>query len=162
MHWIFTWDKMHLWPWISGIFPVPPEMHVVASCTVHTDIQTQTVTRWPTELQKTRELQTSLITDAISPHWLSLFLLQRHKSTHILKRRDTAITAMIWCTVMYISHPWRTQDNISLKRQISLQIKIPSSMSGHIQRMTNHKSRQLQDIQVNTDKTTILLFIYIW
>lgn len=121
---------------------VQPKMYVDAYCTGNTDIQTQTVIHWPTELQKTKELQTNLITDAISPHCLSPFLLHRHKSTHILKHWDTAITAVIWCTEMYISHPQTMQDNISLKRQISLQIKISSSMSGHIQR---HKSRQLQD-----------------
>lgn len=118
---------------------IQSKMNVDAYCTGHTDIQRQTVIHWPTERQKTKELQTNLITDAISPHCLSLFLLHRHKSRHILKHWDTAITAMIWCTEMYISHPQRMQDNIGLKRQISLQIKIPSSMSSHIQRKKNHK-----------------------
>lgn len=136
----FSALHFHMRPNISLTMPWIPCISVQKfnrKCTLKSivqDIQTQTVIHWPTELQKTKELQTNLIIDAISPHCLPPILSHRHKSTHILERCDTAITAVIWCTEMYISHPQRMQDNISLKRQISLQIKIPSSMSGCILR----------------------------
>lgn len=77
---------------------VQHKMHVDAYCTGNTVIQTQTVIHWPTELQKTKELQTNLITDAISTHCLSLFLLHRHKSTHLetLRHRHHCHDLMYW------------------------------------------------------------------
>lgn len=121
---------------------VQPRMHADAYCS--TDTQTQTVIHWPTELQKTKELQNK------SDHRchlssLSVFFCADTKA-HISWNAETLPSLnMIWCTEMYISHPRRMQDNISLKWQISLHIQIPSLMSGHIQRKGKHKSRQLQD-----------------
>lgn len=130
------------------------------SCAGQIDVQTQTVIHWPTELQKTKELQTN--------HWwhlssllasLSFAETQKHTYLEMLRHRHHCPDLMYWN--VHFTSTERTQDNISLKRQISLQIKIQSSMSGHIQRMTDHKGTELQDTQANTDQPTILLFIII-
>lgn len=85
-------------------------------------------TRASTGTQRTKEQPTNLITDVISPHCLSAFLLAGET------RGDAPASpsSSSGCTEMYISHRRRTRDNISLQRQISLQIKIPSIMSGRI------------------------------
>lgn len=131
------------------------------SCAEQIDVQTQTVIHWPTELPKTKELQTNQITDDIFPHCRPLSFAETQKHTYLqtLRHRHHCPDLMYWN--VHFTSTERTQDNISLKRQISLQIKIPSSMSGHIQRMTDHKGRELQDTQANTAQPTILLFIII-
>lgn len=86
-------------------------------------------TRASTGTRRTKEQPTNLITDVISPHCLSAFLLAGETRGDAPASPSSSSSG---CTEMYISRRRRTRDNISLQRQISLQIKIPSIMSGRI------------------------------
>lgn len=116
---VYFCDKMHICLYISLILPE-----------WRTSAGTRTNVRWhAADKRATGKFD----------HWCHLSSLPVSLSlsgeTRVCEARrwPTSPPSSSGCTEMYISYPRKTRDNISLQRQISLQIKIPSIMSGRIQ-----------------------------